>query len=105
MPTDFSKVDKLVQKSFEAGLESLGKDVKKRAVILAPYDNDREEGVHLRSTAKVTLSARGKTVFISFNKPYANRRHWENYKNPSTTHYLTNALKSIKNVMKYFKKF
>lgn len=97
---DWSKVDKLVTASMKAGLNELGKDVQKRAILLAPKDTGR-----LRASSKVDVSEKGNTVFISFNTPYANRRHWENNLHPATRKYLTNALTSIKNIMKYFKKF
>jgi hypothetical protein len=105
MATDFKRVDWLVDSLITAGLQSLGNDVKKRAVILAPYGATRTEGTHLRSTAKVHVSSTKDIVTVSFNKPYAKRRHYENNLHPATRLYLTNALKSIKDVGKYFKKF
>lgn len=96
--TNFSKVDRLVQASMKAGLNDLGNDVKRRAVVLAP----KLTGA-LRQSAKVEVNPNGETVYISFNTPYANRRHWENNLHPATRLYLTNALKSIKNTKKYFK--
>lgn len=96
MPTNFKKVDKLVDKAIHDGLESLGKDVKKRAIILAPVDSG-----DLRRSSKVNV---GKdSVEISFNTPYARMRHYNNKLHPSTRLYLTNALKSIKNVRNYFR--
>lgn len=104
--TDFSKADKLVDAMMKAGLVSLGNDVRKRAMILAPFDPNRTEpGPHLRSTAKVDVTAKGYKVYIGFYKPYAKRRHYENNLHPSTRFYLTNALKSITNVGKYFRPF
>jgi len=103
MATDFSKVDKLVHQAMVAGLGKLGNDVKKRATILEPYDNNRTEpGPHLRATNKVEVSSSGETVTVSVNKPYAKRRHYENNLHPSTKYYLTNSLKSITDVSKYF---
>lgn len=96
MSTNFSKVDKLVDVTVKSGLNSLGNDIKKRAVILAPKDTGA-----LRQSSKVDV---GKdSVAVSFNMPYARRRHYENNLHPSTKLYLTNALKSITNVGKYFK--
>lgn len=96
MSTNFSKVDKLVDAAVKSGLNSLGNDIKKRAVILAPKDTGA-----LRQSSKVDV---GKdSVAVSFNMPYARRRHYENNLHPSTKLYLTNALKSITNVGKYFK--
>lgn len=105
MATDFKKVDGLVDSLMKAGLLSLGNDVKKRAVILAPYGATRKSGTHLRSTAKVHVNSTKDIVTVSFNKPYAKRRHYENNLHPATRLYLTNSLKSIKNLNKYFKKF
>ena len=105
MPTDFKKVDAIVDQMMKAGLLSLGNDVKKRAVILAPYGATRTSGTHLRSTAKVHVSSTKDIVTISFNKPYAALRHEVNNLHPATRKYLSNALKSIKSVNKYFKKF
>lgn len=98
MPTDFSKVDKLVDKAMAVGLKRLGDDVKKRAIILAPIDSG-----DLRRSAKVEVK-RSDTVVVSFNTAYAKRRHYENNLHPSTRYYLTNALKSIRDVGKYFKR-
>lgn len=96
MSTNFSKVDKLVDAAVKSGLNSLGNDIKKRAVILAPKDTGA-----LRQSSKVDV---GKdSVAVSFNMPYARRRHYENNLHPSTKLYLANALKSITNVGKYFK--
>lgn len=95
--TDFSKVDKLVDAAMRSGLTSLGSDVKKRAVILAPIDSG-----DLRQSGKVEVAS--DSVEISFNTAYARRRHYENDLHPSTRLYLTNALKSITNVKKYFKR-
>ena len=105
MPTDFKKVDAMVDSMMKSGLLSLGNDVKKRAVIIAPYDKTRKSGEHLRSTAKVHVNSTKDTVTVSFNKPYAAVRHEENNLHPATKYYLTNALKSIRNLKKYFKKF
>lgn len=96
MKTDFSKADKLVDQAMKAGLTSLGNDVKKRAVILAPVDSG-----DLRQSARVDVAS--DEVAISFNMEYAERRHYENLLHPSTKYYLTNALKSIKNLSKYFR--
>ena len=105
MATDFRKVDKLVDAAMADGLLALGKDIKKRAIVLAPFDPDRtDSGPHLRATGKVELSAvGGDKVSISFNKEYAKNRHYNNNKNPSTKLYLTNALKSITNISSYFR--
>lgn len=100
MATNFSKVDRLVNSLMSAGLQSLGNDVKKRSQILAPKDTGA-----LRQSAKVQLNSTKDTVTISYNTAYARRRHWENNLHPATRRYLTNALKSIKNLNKYFKKF
>lgn len=97
MATDFSKVDKLVNKAMSIGLEKLGTDIKKRAIILAPIDTGA-----LRQSAKVEVNTVGDTVTTSFNTRYAKRRHYENNLHPSTKFYLTNALKSITNVANYF---
>ena len=101
MATNFSKVDRLVSQAMRDGLEALGKDVKKRAVLLAPKDSG-----DLRQSARVDVSTVGgkDMVEVSFNTPYARRRHWENYLHPSTKMYLHNGLKSITNVERYFPK-
>lgn len=98
MSTDFRKVDKLVDKAISVGLENLGKDVKKRAIVLAPKDTGA-----LRQSARVDVKS--DSVEISFNTAYARMRHYNNNLHPSTRLYLTNALKSITNVGKYFKRF
>ena len=100
MPTDFKKVDGLVNSLVTAGLQSLGDDVKKRSRILAPKDTGA-----LRQSAKVHLNSTKDTVTVSYNTEYARRRHYENNLHPATRLYLTNALKSIRNLNKYFKKF
>lgn len=100
MPTNFKRVDAIVDSMITAGLQSLGNDVKKRSQILAPKDTGA-----LRQSAKVHLNSTKDTVTVSFNKPYAKRRHYENRKHVATKYYLTNALKSIKNIGKYFNKF
>ena len=100
MPTDFSKVDKLTNSIIAAGMQSLGDDIRRRSQILAPKDTGA-----LRQSAKVHLNSTNDTVTVSFNTAYARRRHWENNLHPATRKYLTNALKSIKNLNKYFKKF
>ena len=100
MPTDFKKVDMLVNSLVAAGLQSLGNDVKKRAIILAPKDTGA-----LRQSAKVHLNSTKDTVTVSFNTEYARLRHYVNNLHPATRLYLTNSLKSIKNLNKYFKKF
>lgn len=96
MKTNFSKVDKLVNVAIKAGLTSLGSDIKKRAVILAPKDSG-----DLRQSARVDVG--NDTVTVSFNTAYARRRHYENNLHPSTKYYLLNAFKSIKSVRNYFK--
>lgn len=99
--TDFSKVDRLINRMMVDGLTNLGKDVKNRAVILAPKDSG-----DLRRSGVVNVK-RNDTVVISFGNSevkYARRRHYENNLHPSTRYYLTNALKSITNPAKYFRK-
>ena len=100
MPTNFKKVDMLTNSLISAGLQSLGEDVRRRSQILAPKDTGA-----LRRSAKVHLNSTKDTVTISYNTEYARRRHYENRKHVATKYYLTNALKSIKNINKYFKKF
>ena len=100
MPTNFKKVDGLVNSLITAGLQSLGDDVKKRSQILAPKDTGA-----LRQSAKVHVNSTKDTVTVSFNTEYSRLRHYQNRKHPATRYYLTNALKSIKNLNKYFKKF
>lgn len=100
MATDFKKVDMLVNSLVAAGMQSLGDDVKKRSQILAPKDTGA-----LRRSAKVHLNSTKDTVTVSFNTAYARRRHYENRKHVASLYYLSNALKSIKSVNKYFKRF
>lgn len=98
--TDFKKVDRLVDTAIADGLMLIGKDVKKRAIILAPIDSG-----DLRQSAKVEMKIPLRdTVEVSFNTAYAKRRHYENMLHPSTRLYLNNALKSITNVKRYFRK-
>lgn len=84
----------------KAGLVSLGNDIKKRAIILAPKDSG-----DLRGSAKVDVSPKGDKVYVGFYTRYAKRRHYENLLHPSTRLYLTQAMKSITNVGKYFRPF
>ena len=98
MATDFSKVDKLVDQALKAGLASLGKDIQNRAIVLAPKDTGA-----LRQSARTDVG--NDRVTVSFNTAYARRRHWENNLHPATKKYLTNALKSITSLSKYFKRF
>lgn len=100
MPTNFSKVDMLTNSLIKAGMQSLGDDIRRRSQILAPKDTGA-----LRRSAKVHLNSTKDTVTVSFNTVYARKVHNLNRKHPATMHYLTNALKSIKGVNKYFKKF
>ena len=100
MPTDFKKVDGLVNSLISAGMQSLGEDVRRRSQILAPKDTGA-----LRRSAKVHLNSTKDTVTISYNTEYARRRHYENRKHVASLYYLSNALKSIKSVNKYFKRF
>ena len=100
MPTDFKKVDGLVNSLVAAGMQSLGDDIRRRSQILAPKDTGA-----LRRSAKVHLNSTKDTVTVSYNTEYARRRHYENRKHVASLYYLSNALKSIKSVNKYFKKF
>ena len=100
MPTDFKKVDGLVDSLMTAGLQSIGDDVKKRSQILAPKDTGA-----LRRSAKVHLNSTKDTVTVSYNTDYARKVHYVNNLHPATRLYLTNSLKSIRNINKYFKKF
>ena len=100
MPTDFSKADKLVNATMKAGLNELGNDVKRRAIVLAPVLTGA-----LRQSARSDVSSAGEKVTISFNTPYSRLRHEINRLHPETRKYLANSLKSIKDVRKYFKKF
>ena len=100
MATDFKKVDGLVNSLISAGLQSLGDDVKKRSQILAPKDTGA-----LRRSAKVHLNSTKDTVTISYNTEYSRLRHEVNNLHPATRKYLSNSLKSINNLNKYFKRF
>lgn len=99
MATDFSKVDRLMNQMIKDGLGNLGKAVKDRGIILAPKDSG-----DLRRSSKVEVNKSKDSVAISFNMPYAKRRHYENNLHPSTRLYLTNAMKSIGTPAKFFKK-
>ena len=98
---NWTKVDKLVDATMAAGLTSLGNDIRRRAVVLAP----KLTGALRQSARSDFTTTKGDEIFISFNTPYARRRHRENNLHPSTKYYLTNALKSIKATKKYFKRF
>ena len=100
MPTNFKKVDGLVDSMMKAALQGIGDDVKKRSQILAPKDTGA-----LRRSAKVHLNSTKDTVTVSYNTEYARIREFSNRKHPATVGYLRNALESIKSVNKYFKKF
>lgn len=100
MATDFKKVDGLVNSLVAAGMQSLGDDIRRRSQILAPKDTGA-----LRQSAKVHLNSTKDTVTVSYNTEYSRLRHEVNNLHPATRKYLTNALKSINNLNKYFKKF
>ena len=100
MPTDFKKTDMLVNSLVASGLQSLGDDIRRRSQILAPKDTGA-----LRRSAKVHLNSTKDTVTVSYNTEYSRLRHEVNNLHPATRKYLSNALKSIKSVNKYFKKF
>lgn len=95
MPTNFSKVDKLVDQAMRQGLQNLGNDVRKRSIVLAPVLTGE-----LRRSARVDV--KGDSVAISFNTPYSRIRHEVNYAHPSTKKYLYNGLKSITSIDRYF---
>lgn len=97
--TDMGKSDKLLNQAMKAGMLSLGNDVKKRAIILAPKDTGA-----LRQSSRVEISSRGDSVEVSFNTDYAKMRHYVNKLHPATRLYLSNALKSITNVANYFRR-
>ena len=97
MSTNFRKADALVDGVIKGGLTALGKDIQKRAVILAPKDTGA-----LRQSSRVDVGR--DRVTISFNTPYARRRHFENKLHPSTKYYLANGLKSITDPSRYFPK-
>ena len=103
MPTNFNSLDKKMDALIAKGLIAIGEDVKKRAIILAPVDSG-----DLRESAKVRVSTQGRdTVFVTFGNAkveYARMRHFVNKKHPATRLYLSQALKSINNIGKYFKK-
>lgn len=99
--TDFSKVDKLMDKLMQDGLNNLGTTIKNRATILAPKDSG-----DLRRSGKVEITTDDKAI-VSFGNSqvrYAKRRHYENNLHPSTKYYLTNSLKSISTPASFFKK-
>lgn len=100
MPTNFKKVDGLVDQMMKSALQGIGNDVKNRSRILAPKDTGA-----LRRSAKVHLNSTKDTVTVSYNTEYARLRHYVNNLHPATRLYLTNSLKSIRNLNKYFKKF
>ena len=62
MPTNFKKVDGLVDSMMKAALQGIGDDVKKRSQILAPKDTGA-----LRRSAKVHLNSTKDTVTVSYN--------------------------------------
>lgn len=96
---DFSRVDKLVDKAIEDGLQSLGNDVKKRSQVLAPVLTGR-----LRQSARVDIHTNPDRAVVGFYTPYASVRERFNKLHPSTTHYLENGLKSIHSLAPYFKR-
>lgn len=101
--TDFSKVDKLMDKMMADGLNNLGQAIRKRAIVLAPKDSG-----DLRRSGAVSVSTSKDEAIISFGNSdvrYARRRHYENNMHPSTRYYLTNALKSISTPAQFFKRF
>ena len=93
---DQGKVDRLVDAMMVKGMEALGKDIQRRAIVLEPVLTGR-----LRRNTKSFPSS--KTVKVVANTPYAKIRHEVNNKNPQTRLYLTRALKSITSPSRYFK--
>lgn len=91
-----AKVDRLVDAMIEKGMTDLGRDIKRRAIILEPVLTGR-----MRQNTESFPSAT--TVKVIVDTPYARIRHEINKLHPETRHYLTNALKSITDVGKYFK--
>lgn len=90
------KVDRLVDAMVLKGMTDLGRDIKRRAIILEPVLTGR-----MRQSTESFPSAQ--TVKVVVDTPYARRRHFENKLHPETRLYLYNALKSITDVSKYFK--
>lgn len=93
-----AKVDRLVDEMMIKGMTDLGRDIKRRAIVLEPVLTGR-----MRQNTESFPSA--KTVKVVVDTPYARRRHFENKLHPETRLYLYNALKSISNVGSYFKGF
>lgn len=95
---DMDKIDRAVQQGFSVGLKNLGNGVGKYSMILAP----RLSGDLVRS---LRVSTNDNSVEVSYNTPYATRRHYENYKNPGTKKYLERGLAAAaKNLDDYFKR-
>lgn len=99
MPTNFSRVDVLVDQVMRAGLTALGQDILKRAQILAPKDT----GALIQSGQYQAPSP--DRVVVSFGNndvQYARIRHYINNLHPATRMYLTNALKSETDLTRFF---
>jgi hypothetical protein len=85
----------------KAAVLEMATDIRTRAVVLAPV-----ETCNLKNSGVIEPIAGGyKVKFGSSRVPYARRRHFENFKNPQTTHYLEKAGDSVKkgNLIKYFR--
>lgn len=85
----------------DQGALEIATDIHRRAAIYAPRDSGA-----LINSAKITRNGVGDyaITFGSGQVPYAYRRHFENYKNPSKTKYLARAGDSIArgNLLRYF---
>lgn len=94
---DMNKIDRAVQQAFSVGLKNLGNGVGKYSMVLAP----RLSGDLVRS---LRVHTNDSSVEVSYNTPYATRRHYENRKNPGTKRYLERGLTAAaKNLDDYFK--
>ena len=106
MPTNFSRVDVLVDQVMRAGLTALGQDILKRAQILAPKGDpktDPHSGALIQSGQYQAPSP--DRVVVSFGNndvQYARIRHYINNLHPATRMYLTNALKSETDLTRFF---
>lgn len=83
--------DKKILNGMDKALLEMATDIHRRAVINAPIETGA-----LKNSGVIEPKQEGYAVkFGSGRVPYARKRHFENKKNPQTTHYLEKAGDSV----------
>lgn len=84
---------------FDRAVLTIATDIDRTSAILAPVASRA-----LVNSKKITRKGMAH-YSVSYNTPYARRRHFENKKNPQTLHYLERAGDAAsKNIKKYLGK-